>query len=278
MTELSQLVSAALREDVGEADWTTRLLLDPQTAGTAKVMAKAPGILSGLEPFVEVFRQVDDQIVVRPQCREGDRLSPGEVAVYVEGRLGGIMTGERTALNFLQRLSGIATLTARFVEAVEGTRAVILDTRKTTPGLRLLEKAAVRHGGGSNHRLGLYDMILIKDNHVAAAGGVTAALQQTRQALAHAGRNLPIEVEVQNLEQLDEALALRPDRILLDNFSLDQIRRAVETAAGRVPLEVSGGVTLEGVREVAHCGVDYISVGALTHSAPALDLSLLLMA
>jgi nicotinate-nucleotide pyrophosphorylase (carboxylating) len=277
MQDLAQLVSDALREDVGEADWTTRLLIDPQAAGSASVIARAWGILSGLAPFTEVFRQIDEHIEVRPQFGEGDALTAGSTVLLLEGPLGGIMTGERTALNFLQRLSGVATLTTRYVQAVQGTRAVILDTRKTTPGLRALEKAAVRHGGGSNHRLGLYDMILIKDNHVAAAGGIAAALQRAREGLKRLSRAIPVEVEVRNLEELQDALALSPDRIMLDNFSLEGIRRAVDFTAGRVPLEASGGVNLESVREIARCGVDFISVGALTHSAPALDFSLLLV-
>ncbi len=202
---------------------------------------------------------------------DGDRVSPKQVVAWVQGSARSILTAERAALNFLQRMSGIATDTRRFVDATAGTRAVILDTRKTAPGLRLLDKWAVRVGGGENHRMGLHDMILIKDNHIAAAGSIAAAVDAVR---VQNHLNLPVEVEVKSLEELQEALALNPDRIMLDNMTLDDMREAVRIADGRVKLEASGGVDLTNIAKIAATGVDYISVGALTHSPQALDISL----
>jgi nicotinate-nucleotide pyrophosphorylase (carboxylating) len=275
---LEAMVRAALEEDVGACDWTTKLLILPSAAGSAQVISKAAGVLSGLDPFSEVYRLLDSSIKVSADFQDGSPISAGAVVLHLEGPVAGILTGERTALNFLQRLSGIATLTRQFVAAIQGTKAIILDTRKTTPLLRSLEKAAVRHGGGSNHRAGLYDMILIKENHIAAAGGISAAIWQAKLGQQKAGLNRPllIEIEVQNLEQLEEALKFDIDRIMLDNFQLPEIRRAVERAEGRVPLEVSGGINIANVREIALCGVDYVSIGALTHSATAHDFSLML--
>jgi nicotinate-nucleotide pyrophosphorylase (carboxylating) len=244
----------------------------------AYFLAKAQGVLAGLEVAHQVFRQVDERIAFQPRMKDGDSLSVNDVPATVKGPAASILTAERTALNFLQRMSGIATLTRRYVEAVAGTeaallrhRAIILDTRKTAPGLRLLDKWAVRLGGGQNHRLGLYDMVLIKDNHIAAAGGITQAVERVRQ---RDQQGLAVEVEVKSLAELEEALTLNVDRIMLDNMSLDEMRQAVEIIAGQVPLEASGNVTLENVADVAATGVDYISVGALTHSVKALDISL----
>jgi nicotinate-nucleotide pyrophosphorylase (carboxylating) len=219
---------------------------------------------------------VDESLRFEEIREDGDKISPSDIVLTISGSTRSILTAERTALNFLQRLSGIATLTAQFVERIAGAPAKILDTRKTTPGLRALEKYAVRVGGGHNHRLGLFDMILIKDNHIAAAGGVTKAVEIIGEKLETRRLPLTVEVETKNLEEVKEALALKVDRILLDNMSLPQIREAVKLAGGQVELEVSGGVTLATIRAIAETGVDYISVGALTHSAPALDLSLLL--
>jgi len=276
--KLEELIRAALEEDIGAGDWTTRFLVSPQLQGKAQVISREAGILSGLEAFAEVFRQLDEKIGMEPNYRDGDAISAGDFVIGLEGSVAPILTGERTALNFLQRLSGMATLTRKYVDAVQGTKAVILDTRKTTPLLRALEKAAVRHGGGSNHRFGLHDMILIKENHQYVAGGIAAAIWQAKTSMQKSGVSQPlqIEVEIQNLDQLDEALKLDVDRIMLDNFSLRDIRQAVRRVDRRVPLEVSGGVNLENVRQIALTGVDYISVGALTHSAKALDFSLLL--
>jgi nicotinate-nucleotide pyrophosphorylase (carboxylating) len=279
MNDLKAIVQAALQEDIGAGDWTTRLLLAPQAYGSATVAAKTNGVMSGITVFTEVFRQLDESITVGPRFTDGQTVKTGDIVIEMRGPLAPILTGERVALNFLQRLSGIATLTKSYVEAVHGSRALILDTRKTTPNLRFLEKAAVVHGGGQNHRQGLYDMILIKDNHVFACGGISAAIQQALVESRNIGLRLPIEVEVKDLNDLDEALNFSSDleRIMLDNFDLETIRIAVMRTAGRVPLEVSGGVNLACVRDYALAGVDYISVGALTHSAPALDLSLLIL-
>jgi len=264
------LIEQALREDVGPGDVTTRAVIPPDVRGKGAILVKAHGVICGLQVAAEVFRAVDERVSFRPRVREGEPVQPGDVVAEVEGPLRGILTAERTALNFLARLSGIATLTARFVDAVAPYRAVILDTRKTTPGWRVLEKYAVRCGGGRNHRMGLYDMVLIKDNHIAACGSISEAVRRVRAA----GVGVPVEVEVKDLDELREALKLGVDRILLDNFSVEDIAEAVKIAEGRVPLEASGGVTLDNVAAIAATGVDYISVGALTHSAPALDLSL----
>ena len=264
------LIDRALAEDIGPGDVTTQAIVPPEAEGRGEIVAKAHGVICGLPIAAAVFRAVDGSIIFTPMVREGEPVGPGDVVAEVVGPLRGILIAERTALNFLTRLSGIATLTAAFVEAVAPYRAVILDTRKTTPGWRYLEKYAVRCGGGRNHRMGLYDMVLIKDNHIAACGSIAEAVRRVRAA----GVEVPVEVEVRNLEELREALDLGVDRILLDNFPVEEIAAAVRIAGGRVPLEASGGVTLDNVTEIAATGVDYISVGSLTHSAPALDLSL----
>ncbi len=264
------LIRLALREDIGSGDVTTEATVPSGARGRGEIIAKARGIVCGLPVAAAAFRAVNEEISLIPRVRDGEPVQPGDVVAEVEGPLRGILAAERTALNFLSRLSGIATLTARFVEAVAPYRAVILDTRKTTPGWRVLEKYAVRCGGGRNHRMGLYDMVLIKDNHVKACGSIAEAVRRVRAA----GVTVPIEVEVQSLAELKETLELGVDRVLLDNFSVEEIAEAVRITAGRVPLEASGGVTLENAAVIAATGVDYISVGALTHSAPALDLSL----
>ena len=271
--DLDMVVAAALREDLGgeirDTDITTHFVVDADQMGEAHLIAKSGGVLSGGDAAARVFQ------MVRPPCEysalipDGSRLRPGDEFARVVGSLASILTAERTALNFLQRLSGIATVTRRYADALAGYPEVaLLDTRKTTPGLRFLERAAVRAGGGHNHRDGLWDAILIKDNHVAAAGGVTEAINRARRA------RMPVEVEVDTLEQLREALAAGAEMILLDNMSPEDMKQAVEMTAGRARLEASGGMTLEGAVAAAKAGVDRISVGALTHSAPALDLSL----
>lgn len=273
--DLAGLVRAALAEDVGAGDVTTEAVAPPGGEGKARILARKGGVVAGLATTVETYRQVDPAISFDAVAADGDRVESGDTVALARGRFPGLLTAERTALNFLQRLSGIATLTARFVSAIAGTGATIVDTRKTTPGWRALEKAAVVAGGGRNHRMGLYDAFLIKENHIAAAGGVTPALA----AVARANRDgLPVEIEVDSIEQLEEALAAAtpPDRVLCDNFGLDELSRAVERIAARRPgilLEASGNVTLGTVRAIAETGVDWISVGALTHSAPALDLA-----
>lgn len=260
-----------LLEDLGTGDVTTQVVVPPGMRGRAEIVAREPGVLCGLPVVAAVFAELDRAVLVDPLLRDGDQLVPGVPVARVVGPLHSILAGERLALNLLQRLSGIATLTRRFVEAVAGTGAVILDTRKTTPGLRALEKYAVRVGGGRNHRFGLFDGILIKDNHMRAVGSVAEAVRRARERAPHP---LAIEVEVTTLAELDEALAAGADWILLDNMDLATMREAVNRVAGRAKLEASGGVTLERVRAIAETGVDAISVGALTHSARALDIAL----
>jgi len=266
---IEQLVRTALAEDEGEGDVTTEAPVDPDALGTAELFVKEPGVVCGLAVAEAVFRTLDPDLRFALLVEEGAVVgSPGAVAL-VTGPERAILTGERTALNFLGRLSGVATLTRRYVDAVAGTGVAILDTRKTTPGLRALEKHAVACGGGRNHRFGLDDGILVKDNHLRAAGSIRAAVESLR-----ATTDLPIEVECDTFEQVSEALEAQADAILLDNMTLDELRAAVALAAGRARLEASGGVTLENVRAIAETGVDEISVGALTHSARSLDVSL----
>jgi len=268
---LREIVERALAEDVGDGDATTAATVAPGNRARAVITQKAPGVIFGLDAAELTFRTLDPEVVVERLAPEGEWRPGGEV-MALEGSAAAMLTAERTALNFLQRLSGIATLTARYVEAVEGTGVRILDTRKTTPGLRGLEKAAVAAGGGTNHRTGLYDAILIKENHAALAGGVAEAVRKARAAAP----DLPVEVECRTQTEVDEALAAGASRILLDNMTVSELRDAVRRVAGHAELEASGGITLEGLREVASAGLDFISVGALTHSAPALDLSLIL--
>jgi nicotinate-nucleotide pyrophosphorylase (carboxylating) len=268
---ISELVSRALAEDVGDGDLTTAATVPAEARARALIRQKAPGVVFGLDVADETFRALDSAVSVKRLAEEGIWRESGPV-LQIEGSARAILTGERTALNFLQRLSGVATMAARCVQAVRGTGAVILDTRKTTPGLRALEKAAVAAGGATNHRAGLYDAILIKENHSALAGGVGEAV---RQARAYAP-DVTLEVECRTMGEVDEALAAGAPWILLDNMSAAQMREAVRHVDGRAKLEASGGVTLQTLGEIARTGVDFISVGALTHSAPALDLSLLL--
>jgi nicotinate-nucleotide pyrophosphorylase (carboxylating) len=254
-----------LAEDVGDGDLTSLSVVDEDATCVARALLKEPGVVCGLEIAAEVFERLGAEL--QPLASDGDRVEPGPVA-QLEGPARAVLTGERLALNLLGRLSGIATLTRRYVDAVAGTGAVILDTRKTTPGLRALEKHAVACGGGRNHRLGLYDGILIKDNHLRLTGSLGEAVIRAKQT------GVPVEVECDTLDQVGEALAAGTDSVLLDNMSIDELRAAVRLAGGQVRLEASGGVTLETVRAIAETGVDFISVGALTHSAPALDVSL----
>ena len=268
---VDDLIDRALAEDVGTGDVTTATLVPEEATARAVLTQKEPGVIAGMWLAEAVFHRVDPTLRWRPQADEGAWRDDGTVA-ELSGLSRSILTGERVALNFLQRMSGIATLTARYVEAVSGTGVRILDTRKTTPGLRAVEKEAVVAGGGVNHRAGLYDAILVKENHSAMAGGVGEA---TRRALA-AANGISVEVECRTLDELREALDAGAQRILLDNMSTEGLREAVRVTGSRAELEASGGVTLETVREIAETGVDYISVGALTHSAPALDISLIL--
>jgi len=272
---LATLVRLALEEDVGTGDITTMATVPPDATGSAVVVAKEELVVAGLAAAEAAFHACDPTLRLEYAAKDGDRLEAGRRVLRVSGGLAAILTAERTALNFLGRLCGVATLSRRFADAVQGTSARILDTRKTTPGWRLLEKEAVRAGGAFNHRMGLFDYVLIKDNHIAAAGGITAAVERVR---ALSGERLPMEVEVTSFDELTEALALGVERILLDNMSLkrmqEAVRRTALLGAGRPELEASGNMTLERVRAVAETGVDWISVGALTHSARSADLSL----
>jgi len=272
---LHSLVARALAEDLGTGDITTRRLFPRAVRAKAAIIAKQPAVIAGLPAARAVFRAVDTSVRFHAMVRDGARVEPGTVVAALSGDGRSILTGERVALNFLQHLSGVATLTRRFVEAVQGTRTVILDTRKTLPGLRLLEKYAVRLGGGRNHRMSLSDGILIKDNHIALAGGLRAAVQAAKGRAGTDRR--PIEVEVTTLDEVRESLAAGAGIVLLDNMPIVQIKEAVRLIGNRARTEVSGGVHLHNVREIAATGVDAISIGALTHSAPAADLSLEIM-
>jgi nicotinate-nucleotide pyrophosphorylase (carboxylating) len=270
---VEELIEHALAEDLGAGDLTTRAVVPEGATARARIEQKAAGAIAGLDVAAAVFRHVDPALRFTAHAAEGEWRERGGLVAEVAGAGAGILAGERTALNFLGRLSGIATLTAQYVRAVEGTGATILDTRKTTPGLRVLEKRAVAAGGGTNHRGGLFDAILVKENHAVLAGGIGEA---ARLAVERAPDGVEVTVECATLAEVEDALAAGADRLLLDNMPLDDLRRAVALAAGRARLEASGGVTLASVRAIAATGVDFISVGALTHSAPALDLSLLL--
>jgi nicotinate-nucleotide pyrophosphorylase (carboxylating) len=263
-----EIVARALAEDVRDGDITTEATVDPALMARGVFLIKADCVLAGLEVAFETFRQIEPAVRCTATRRDGEACAAGEVIAEVAGSARALLVGERTALNFLQRLSGIATRARRFVDAAGG-RITILDTRKTTPTLRVLEKYAVRAGGASNHRVGLFDAVLIKDNHIRLAGGVAAAIARAR---AHRP-GLPVEIEAETPGQVDDALAAGAETILVDNMSTDQIREAVTRARGRAKIEISGGVTLERIPELAATGADFVSVGALTHSAPAIDIS-----
>jgi len=274
-SQILRLVEIALREDVGTGDLTSEATIEPHATGTAEILCKEPGVIAGLEVASLVFRQAGDLIDLDPLVLDGDRVSAGSRIAVVRGEVATILTAERTALNFLQRMSGIATLTRAYVDLVAGTHARITDTRKTAPGFRTLDKLAVRLGGGVNHRFGLDDMVLIKDNHVDAAGGVSNAVERVVRFLASRGIDIPIELETRTLEEVREALSCDGiTRIMLDNFPLDLMHQAMALIGGKLEVEASGGITLDTVRPIAETGVDFISVGALTHSVRALDLSL----
>ena len=271
MDDIKKMVKAALAEDIGSGDLTSRLVVDSRAKGRGIIRAESELVLAGMDAARLTFLTVDPDIRFIAKFADGKRLTKGKIVAQIEGRLRSLLAGERTALNFLQRASGIATLTAEFVKRARGTKAVILDTRKTTPGLRALDKAAVRAGGGHNHRIGLFDGILIKDNHIVAAGSVVVAL---KRAKAGAPGGMKIEVEITSLKELEEAISAGADIVMLDNMNLSNIAKAVRQAKGRVLIEVSGGVNLKTVAKIAATGVDFISVGALTHSAPAADISM----
>lgn len=277
LKKVTPLIKLALKEDIGKGDITTSYTVPEEAQGLALILNKQEGVLAGIDICKQVFLAVDKDLQMEAPLPDGTWLEYGQVVLTIQGRTKSILTAERTALNFLQHLSGVATATNRFVKEIEGTRAKILDTRKTIPGLRYLEKYAVACGGGQNHRMGLYDMVLIKDNHIEAAGGPAAAIELVRQK----NKKVKIEIEVQSLAQLEEAAALEPDVIMLDNMKPEMMAEACRMVfsmpardKGKLKLEASGNVSLETVRQIAECGVDYVSVGAITHSAPALDFSL----
>ena len=273
--QVEQIVSNALAEDLGSGDVTTEALVPSELEGKASILVKRDGVLAGIDVAQEVFRQVDPSLHFKALVRDGAKVRKGDVVATVEGKVAIILRAERTALNFLQHLSGIATETARYVDAVSGTKAIITDTRKTIPGLRLLEKYAVRAGGGRNHRLNLGDGVLIKDNHLAVLRSSGVGLGEVvKQARERAPRAMKVEIEVESVKQAREALSAGADIIMLDNMNVKDMGRVVGLVQGRVLLEASGGITLDNVRSVAEAGVDLISVGALTHSAKALDISL----
>lgn len=267
---IEPLIEAGLQEDVGTGDITTNLLIPAESQTTAVLIAKSDGIIAGLPLAEKIFQKLDPKVNFVTNIEDGERVSKGQPIATIHGAYRALLTGERLALNFLQRMSGIATETAKYVEAVKGYNTEILDTRKTVPGLRLLDKYAVKTGGGSNHRIGLYDMVLIKDNHISVAGGITNAVQAIRPRI---DKNIKVEVETSTLDEVREALANEVDIIMLDNMSNETMAEAVRIIAGRAKVEASGNMTLERVREVAKIGVDYISIGALTHSVVALDIS-----
>jgi len=268
--DISTSIKRALEEDIGSGDATTDSIVPAGAVLRGRIVAKQAGVIAGLEVAEAVFHEIDDHVSFKPQVEDGAVVANRTTIAEVSGSARALLTGERAALNFLGRMSGIATLTRQFVDAVSGTRAQILDTRKTVPGLRTADKLAVKLGGGENHRTGLFDMILIKDNHIDFAGSITKAVQRAREAAT----GLEIEVETRTLDDVREALELGVERILLDNMTLDTMRTAVELTSGRAKLEASGNVTLDTVVEVARTGVDYISVGALTHSPKVFDVSL----
>ena len=267
--DIKKLVDLALAEDVGEGDITTLATVHETSHAVGRITAKQPLIVAGLEAARQVFATVDPHVSWETEREDGFRCKSGDVLAMVKGKTRSLLVAERTALNFLQRLSGIATLTRQFVDAVEGTKTMIMDTRKTTPGYRALEKHAVRMGGGTSHRMGLYDQFLIKNNHIAAAGSISAALKQAHKEQR---KSQLIEVEVRKLDEVKEALKGSAQIIMLDNMSVDQVTEAVKLVKGQAKLEVSGNINLENVRKYAATGVDFISVGAITHSAPAADI------
>ena len=271
MFEMDELLRLALLEDIGSGDATTLSVTPAELEGSAVVFGREPFVLSGSKPFRRIFELLDPQIRVEGLFHDGEQIAPNVPVFRIEGRVRTMLTCERTALNFVQRLCGIATLTRKMADAITGTGCRLLDTRKTTPLWRSFEKEAVRHGGGKNHRFGLADGILIKDNHIAAVGSIKEAIHRAREGAPH---TLRIEVEVENLEQLAEAISAGADIVLLDNFTLDMLRAAAATGKGRVTMEASGGVNLETVRAIAQSGVDFVSCGAITHSARAIDLTM----
>ncbi len=270
---IDDLIALAFAEDVGDGDHTTLSTIPADEMGRQQLIVKEEGILAGVEMARRVFNYFDPELKMTVFINDGARVKPGDIAFVVEGRVRSLLQTERTMLNIMQRMSGIATMTAKYQDRLAGLKTKVLDTRKTTPGMRLLEKEAVKIGGGENHRIGLFDMILIKDNHVDFAGGIPQAVAAAKKYCKETGCDLKIEVEVRNTDEIDQALAAGIDRIMLDNFTPERTREAVARIAGRVEIESSGGIPLDTLRQYGECGVDFISVGALTHSVKGLDLS-----
>lgn len=275
MNELiDQLIALSFAEDIGDGDHTTLSCIPETAMGMSRLIIKEEGIIAGVEMAREIFHRFDPTMKMEVYINDGAHVKPGDVAFVVEGKVQSLLQTERLMLNVMQRMSGIATITNEYVKLLEGTKCRVLDTRKTTPGMRLMEKDAVRIGGGCNHRIGLFDMILLKDNHIDFAGGIPQAVSRAQAYCKEKGKNLKIEVEVRNFDELNQVLALEGvDRVMLDNFSVENTRKAVEIVAGRLEVESSGGITFDTIRSYAECGVDYVSVGALTHSVKSLDMS-----
>lgn len=269
-----RLIDLAFSEDIGDGDHTTLCCIPEDAAGKSKLLIKEEGVLAGMRMACEIFHRFDPSLHVEQFMNDGDRVKPGDVPMIVSGKVRSLLQTERLMLNVMQRMSGIATMTAKYVEKLKGTSTRVLDTRKTTPGMRMLEKEAVKIGGGTNHRIGLFDMILLKDNHIDFAGGVAAALDRCAAYQKAKGLHLKVEIECRTFEDIKEVMAHGgADRIMLDNFSVADTRKAVELIAGRFETESSGGITYDTLRDYAECGVDFISVGALTHSVKGLDMS-----
>lgn len=270
---IDDLLTLAFAEDVGDGDHTTLSTIPADAMGRQHLLVKEEGILAGVEVARKVFEKFDPSLKMTEYISDGAHVKPGDIAFVVEGPVRSLLQTERIMLNIMQRMSGIATTTARYQKELEGLKTKVLDTRKTTPGMRMLEKEAIKIGGGCNHRIGLFDMILIKDNHVDFAGGITKAVESAKRYCRETGRDLKIEVEVRNTDEINEALAAGVDRIMLDNFTPERTREAVKLIDGRAEIESSGGITLDTLRSYGECGVDFISVGALTHSVKGLDMS-----
>ena len=270
---VDELLDLAFAEDIGDGDHTTLSTIPADEMGRQRLVVKEEGILAGVEVAAKVFEKLDPSLKMTVMIPDGTHVRPGDIAFTVEGPVRSLLIAERTMLNIMQRMSGIATTTARYQQRLEGLHTKVLDTRKTTPGMRMLEKEAVKIGGGCNHRIGLFDMILIKDNHVDFAGGIIPAVERARAYCREKGLDLKVEVETRNPREIDEALQAGADRIMLDNFTVEATREAVKQIAGRAETESSGGITIDNLREYGECGVDYISVGALTHSVKGLDMS-----
>ncbi|MCL2651527.1 MAG: carboxylating nicotinate-nucleotide diphosphorylase [Candidatus Azobacteroides sp.] len=272
---INDLIRLAFAEDIGDGDHTTLCSIPESAQGKAQLIIKEKGVLAGVEIAQKIFHTFDKNLKINVFIQDGTEVNPGDIAFIVEGKVQALLQTERLVLNVMQRMSGIATTTRKYAKQLEGTKTKVLDTRKTTPGMRMLEKEAVKIGGGVNHRIGLFDMILLKDNHVDFAGGIENAIKRAQNYCKEKNKNLKIEIEVRNLKELEEVLKTGGvDRIMLDNFSVENTREAVKKIAGRYEIESSGGITFDTLRDYAECGVDYISVGALTHSVKSLDMSL----